>query len=138
MFYQTESRPQTWRALAIFKDGSECLIYLGRSTTQVRGGYRTAFLEVLEEDERAQVESISLQCWDGAPDRGQWVAKTTLAIPEREKAVVLVGAARAKTLSLRQPLGSVADDDDEEERRDRVLPFKSSEERPLTRKAVNS
>ena len=32
--YQTEAKLQSWRALAIFEDGSECLIFLGRSTTQ--------------------------------------------------------------------------------------------------------
>jgi hypothetical protein len=83
MVYQHETKLQGWRALAIFEDGSQCLIYLGRSTAQVRAGYAAAFMEILDEEERAQVRSISLQCWQGAADEGRWIAKTTLAIPTR-------------------------------------------------------
>jgi hypothetical protein len=103
MQYRTESKLQSWRALAINEDGSECLIFLGRSTTQVRGGYATAFTEILEPDERARVQSIALQCWDGAPDEGRWVTKTTLNIP-----------LRTPTLTI----------DDEEEARPRILSFR--------------
>jgi hypothetical protein len=81
MFYRTESKPQGWRALAIFEDGSERLLFLGRSTTQVRAGYTTAFLEVLDDEERDQVRTISLQRWHGAPDAGRWLQQTTLSIP---------------------------------------------------------
>jgi hypothetical protein len=83
MVYRTETKLQGWRALAQFEDGSQCLIYLGRSTAQVRAGYAAAFLEILDEEERAQVRSISLQCWHGAADEGRWIPKTTLAIPTR-------------------------------------------------------
>jgi hypothetical protein len=85
--YQSETKLQSWRALAVFEDGAECLIFLGRSTTQVRGGYATAFTEILEPDERARVQTIALQCWDGAPDEGRWVTKTTLNIPLRPTVV---------------------------------------------------
>ena len=51
MFYQTESKPQGWRAMAVFEDRSDRLIYLGRSSTQVRAGFVTAFFEVLDEEE---------------------------------------------------------------------------------------
>jgi hypothetical protein len=81
MFYRTESKPQGWRALAIFEDGSERLLFLGRSTTQVRAGYTTAFLEVLDDEERDQVRTISLQRWHGAPDAGRWLQQTILSIP---------------------------------------------------------
>ena len=103
--YQTEAKLQSWRALAIFEDGSECLIFLGRSTTQVRGGYATAFTEILEPDERARVQSIALQCWDGAPDEGHWVTKTMLNIPLR-------------------PVVAKIDDDDEEEASTGILAFR--------------
>lgn len=89
MFYHTETKPQTWRALVVFENGSECLLYLGRSTTQVRAGYREAYMELLDESERAQVQKINLQCWEGAPDRGRWITKTTLAIPDRVKVTTL-------------------------------------------------
>ena len=81
MIYQTESKLQGWRALVVFEDRSECLLYVGRSTTQIRQGYAAAFNEILSEEERAQVRAISLQCWQGAPDRGHWLQKGTLAIP---------------------------------------------------------
>jgi len=81
MVYHTESKPQGWRALAIFGDGTERLIYLGRSTTQVRAGYARAFAELLDEEEREQVCEVSLQRWNGAPDAGVWESQTTLAVP---------------------------------------------------------
>jgi hypothetical protein len=84
MIYRTEAKLQGWRALAVFEDGGECLICLGRSTTQVRGSYANAFLDLLDEEERAQVRSISLQCWQGAPDEGKWLTKNTLNIPTRK------------------------------------------------------
>ena len=43
MFYQTEAKPQGWRALAIFDDRPDRLLYLGRSSTQVRAGFADAF-----------------------------------------------------------------------------------------------
>lgn len=84
MFYQSESKLQGWRALVIFEDRSECLLYVGRSTTQIRAGYAAAFADILSEEERAQVRAISLQCWQGAPDRGHWLPKGTLTVPGRK------------------------------------------------------
>ena len=81
MFYRTEAKLQGWRALAIADDQSEHLIYVGRSSTQVRNGYTAAFLELLDEEERAQIRQVSLQRWSGAPDEGRWVQQTTLTIP---------------------------------------------------------
>jgi len=79
--YLTESKPQCWRAVAVFNDRSECLLFLGRSSTQIRSGYAAAFFEVLDEEERGRVESISLQRWHGAPDAGKWMAQGTLTLP---------------------------------------------------------
>jgi hypothetical protein len=82
MQYHTESKPQGWRAVAVFKDGrDDCLLYLGRSSTQVRAGYVEAFMEVLDEEERDQVETIDLQRWHGAPDAGRWLHQNTLKLP---------------------------------------------------------
>src|SRR5712692_8310727 len=50
--YQTESKMQGWRAVAVFADGTECLIYLARSTTQVRAGYAAAYGEILDAEEQ--------------------------------------------------------------------------------------
>jgi hypothetical protein len=85
MQYQTESKPQGWRAMAVFEDRSERLIYLGRSSTQVRAGFVTAYFEVLDDEERELVQSISLQRWHGAPDAGRWLHQTALTVPSKTK-----------------------------------------------------
>jgi hypothetical protein len=85
MFYQTESKPQGWRAIAVFEDRGERLIYLGRSSTQVRAGFAAAYFEVLDEEERELVRSISLQRWHGAPDAGRWMHQTNLTVPTKAK-----------------------------------------------------
>jgi hypothetical protein len=85
MFYHTEAKPQGWRAVAIFEDRSERLLYLGRSSTQVRAGFSQAYFEVLDDEEREQVRSVSLQRWHGAPDAGRWLHQTTLTIPSAAK-----------------------------------------------------
>jgi hypothetical protein len=86
MTYLTEEKPQCWRAVAIFEDRSECLVFLGRSYSQVRAGLAQAFFEIFEdEQERAKIKSISLQRWHGAPDAGQWQHQSNLAIPTKAK-----------------------------------------------------
>jgi hypothetical protein len=81
MFYQTEAKPQGWRAVAVFDDRGDRLLYLGRSSTQVRAGFSQAFFEVLDEEEREHVRSIALQHWHGAPDAGRWMHQTNLNVP---------------------------------------------------------
>lgn len=81
MIYQTEAKPQCWRAVAVFDDRPDQLLYLNRSSTQVRAGLRTAFLEVLDEEEREHVTAIALQRWHGAPDAGRWMHQSNLPIP---------------------------------------------------------
>jgi hypothetical protein len=83
MLETVESKPQGWRALAKFDDDRHnALLYLGRSSTQVRAGYVEAFLEILEEEEREHVTAIELEHWHGAPDDGRWVLQTTLKVPQ--------------------------------------------------------
>jgi hypothetical protein len=89
MFYQTEAKPQGWRAVAVFEDRPDQLIYLGRSSTQVRAGYGAAYFEILDEEERSLVRAIALQRWHGAADAGRWMHQTTLNIPAPAKAVAL-------------------------------------------------
>jgi hypothetical protein len=86
--YHTEAKPQCWRAVAIFEDRPEALLYLHRSSPQVRAGVKQAFFDVLDEEERGRVQSISLQRWNGAPDAGRWQHQTSLPLPSRDKAVV--------------------------------------------------
>jgi hypothetical protein len=83
--YYTEAKPQSWRAVAVFDDRGERLIYLGRSSTQVRAGYTDAFLKLFDEEEFEHVTTISLQRWNGAPDAGRWQQQTTLNIPATAK-----------------------------------------------------
>jgi hypothetical protein len=81
MLIQTESKAQGWRAVAIFDDRPDALIFVGRSSMQVRQGYVAAFIELYDEEEREHVTSIQLQQWSGAPDAGRWVLKNTLKVP---------------------------------------------------------
>jgi hypothetical protein len=85
MFYQTEAKPQGWRAVAVFDDRPDALIYLGRSSTQVRAGFTTAFFEVLDDEEREACRSIRLERWHGAPDAGRWMHQTMLSVPTTNK-----------------------------------------------------
>src|SRR5439155_18033542 len=85
MFYPTESKPQGWRAMAVFDDRSDRLLYLGRSSTQVRAGFADAFFEVLDEEERDHVRTVSLQRWNGAADAGRWIHQTNLPVPTLAK-----------------------------------------------------
>jgi len=92
MFYHTEAKPQGWRAMAVFDDRSERLLYVGRSSTQVRAGFVQAYMEILDEEERDQVRSISLQRWQGAADSGRWLHQTALVMPTAAKADLRVAA----------------------------------------------
>jgi hypothetical protein len=85
MFYQTEAKPQGWRAVAVFDDRGDRLLFLGRSSTQVRAGFSQAFFEVLDDEERDHVRSIALQRWHGAPDAGRWMHQTNLTVPTTAK-----------------------------------------------------
>jgi hypothetical protein len=88
MFYQTESKPQCWRAVALFDDRPDQLIFLGRSSTQVRANFASSYFELLDDEERDHVRSIALQRWHGAPDAGRWMHQTNLSIPTAPRVVV--------------------------------------------------
>jgi hypothetical protein len=77
----SEAKPQFWRALAALDDGTERLICLGRSTVQVRGSYQAAFDDLLDAVERPRVWRVTLQRWQGAPDRGRWADDAPLPVP---------------------------------------------------------
>lgn len=84
--YLTENKPQIWRAVAIFADEREALLYLGASSQQVRAGYLKAFNDIFDAEEREQIKQISLQRWNGAPDAGRWSTQAELMMPNRKKA----------------------------------------------------
>jgi hypothetical protein len=81
MLIVTEAKAQGWRAVAILEGLGEALLYVGRSSTQVRGGYGEAFHGVLTEEEISLVKSIKIQQWQGAPDAGSWEDKGELRLP---------------------------------------------------------
>jgi hypothetical protein len=81
MQYQTESKAQGWRAMAKFEDGREALLFIGRSSSQVRTSYVECFNDLLDDEERDQVESIALERWHGTPDAGQWESVSTMKVP---------------------------------------------------------
>ena len=88
MNYQTEAKPQCWRAVVVFDDRPEMLLYLNRSSPQVRAGYRAAYLDLLDDEERTHVASVSMQRWQGAPDSGRWVHQSDLPVPLKEKIAI--------------------------------------------------
>src|SRR5262249_7221430 len=79
--FPCELKFQCWRALAVLEDGSERLLYVGRSAPHVQSSYAGAFAELLDGSERAGVQRIALECWEGASDCGRWVARTKLVVP---------------------------------------------------------
>jgi hypothetical protein len=81
MLIQTESKAQGWRAVAVFDDRGDALLFVGRSSTQVRQEYAESFLEYLDDEEREHVTGIQLQQWSGAPDAGRWILKASLKMP---------------------------------------------------------
>src|SRR4051812_34918912 len=93
MLHLAETKPQTWRAVAVFKDCSECLLCLGRSSIQLRDSHAAAFAAVLDGAERARVRCVRLECWRGAPDRGRWVPRSELPVPASAPPARLPGGA---------------------------------------------
>lgn len=85
MMIQSESKAQGWRAVAVLGDGVEALLYVGRSSKQVRDGYAEAFNEFFDEEEREGITTIRLQQWQGTPDAGKWLDKNELRVPAPAK-----------------------------------------------------
>ena len=84
MIYQTESKAQGWRALAVFDDRADRLLLIGLSCQQIRAGLPEAFRDGLDEEERGLVTTVSMQRWHGAPDSGRWLHHSNLSVPELE------------------------------------------------------
>src|SRR5439155_3587849 len=61
MFNLTEAKPQGWRAIALFDDRGDRLVYVDRSSNKVRQGLIKAFFEVLNNEERDHIQNIALQ-----------------------------------------------------------------------------
>ncbi len=84
MLVQVEEKAQGWRALAVMTTDfglTEALVFIGRSSTQVRAGYAEAFADQFDDDEKERVTVLRLQQWQGAPDAGKWLDKAELRLP---------------------------------------------------------
>ena len=81
MLVTTESKAQNWRAVVVFDDRHDALIFVGRSSTHVRQEYVDSFMELLDEEERGHATTIQMQQWSGSPDAGRWAYKTDLKLP---------------------------------------------------------
>lgn len=82
------SGTQDWRAVAQLTSGGERLLCVGESSSQVRAAYVGAWGEVIRDEDRPTVQTISLQKWTGLAWAGQWEHQQTLdvpAIPRKEK-----------------------------------------------------
>jgi hypothetical protein len=92
MLVQVEEKAQGWRALAVYTNGDEALLFVGRSSTQVRAGYEDSFKHLLDDEERDMVTKIRLQQWQGAPDAGKWHDKAELRNPLTKQSLVRAAA----------------------------------------------
>ncbi|WP_439628294.1 hypothetical protein [Gemmata sp.] len=81
MLITTESKAQNWRAVVVFDDRPDALIFVGRSSTQVRQEYVESFLELLDDEERGHASTIQMQQWSGSPDAGRRLFKSELKVP---------------------------------------------------------
>lgn len=95
MLITTEQKAQGWRALAVIATefgSAEALVFVGRSSTQVRAGYAEAFVEQFDDEEKSNINLIRLQQWQGAPDAGKWLDKAELRLPAPATAKVAKAA----------------------------------------------
>ena len=69
MLIQTESKAQGWRAVAVFDDRGDALLFVGRSSTQVRQEYVESFLEFLDDEEREHVTDDPAPAVERRPGR---------------------------------------------------------------------
>jgi hypothetical protein len=75
------SGTQDWRAIAQLSSGGERLLCVGESSSQVRAAYIGAWGEVIRDEDRPTVQSISLQKWIGQIWAGTWEHQQTLEVP---------------------------------------------------------
>lgn len=79
--------PSTWRAVAVFDDRPDQLVYMGESSGSVRVAIPHAFEEVLDDEERLHCIAISLQGWHGNLHLGKWYHHSDLTVPGKSKLV---------------------------------------------------
>lgn len=67
--------------MAWLAPNGERLLCVGGSSAQVRAAYTGAWGEVIRDEDRPTVKTISLQRWIGQPWAGQWEHQTYLPVP---------------------------------------------------------
>src|SRR3954467_9251479 len=72
---------QDWRAIACLAPSGERLLCYGGTSAQVRAAYTGAWGEVIRDEDRPTVQSISLHRWAGLAWAGQWEPQPYLAVP---------------------------------------------------------
>lgn len=72
---------QDWRAVACLAPTGERLLCVGGSSAQVRAAYAGAYSEVIRDEDRPTVKTISLQRWSGQLWAGQWEHHSWLPVP---------------------------------------------------------
>lgn len=75
------SGAQDWRAVACLSPSGERLLCVGESSSQVRAAYTGAWGEVIRDEDRPTVRTISLQKWTGQFWSGQWEHQQFLPLP---------------------------------------------------------
>jgi len=88
LVYQTEAKPQGWRAVAVFDDRPEQLLYLNTSSSRVKAGVADVYFDLLNAEDRQHVRAISLQRWHGAPDAGRWQHQNNIPVPTVQEKLV--------------------------------------------------
>lgn len=77
-----EPKAQRWRAVIIFRDGTEALLYIGSNHAEVKSNYTEPWFELYDHEQHSRAKEIRLQKWNGLPDRGSWVdQKENLPVP---------------------------------------------------------
>lgn len=76
-----EAKPLIWRAIAVFKDGREGLVYLGRSSMSVKENYVDSWKYLYDNDDKEELVCIIIQKWFGAADCGSWKQQGKLHNP---------------------------------------------------------
>lgn len=75
------SGAQDWRAVACLSPSGERLLCVGESSSQVRAAYTGAWGEVIRDEDRPTVRTISLQKWTGQFWSGSWEHQMFLPLP---------------------------------------------------------
>ena len=96
-----EAKLQRYKAVAVFKNGTEGHIVFGQHVQSVQDQYDEAFFSLYgkdsESDQTANVQEIQIQRWDGQPDAGRWVHVKTYPVPQPVSLPIAIRREPSKT-----------------------------------------